>query len=205
MANTAAIKLGLRVLHEAFPTREITKQTGAVFHELFRDTPDEDFLAACRTLATQRGRTFFPSPGEIAAMLTPRAAVDLDRLLEAISDQGQRSYSGFIYPRIERVRLVFGDAIASAYAFAGASRLWSNSETSRDIARREFREHLDTEAGPEIAPWLVGGKLDRLIPPPNRPARVLPEPKGPKGPRWTPLQSAVADVSRQIGPGTSDE
>lgn len=194
MASVDAIRDGLAVLHEAFPTRPITTKTGKVFYGLFRETDDDAFLSACRTLARQRGRVFFPTPGEITALLAPRVAIDMDRLLEAIANQGQHTPTGFLFPRIERVRLVFGDEIGSAYAFAGAAKLYSENETSRDIARREFREYLDTASGPDITPWLVGNKLERLLPPPDRPPQQPRAIKGPKGPVW----SHTGPVLKQI-------
>ncbi len=197
MASREAIARGIALLHECFPSRPITDETGNAFALVFADTSDREFLTACANLAKQPGRVFFPTTGELQAALKPRAPIDLDRLCDAISSLGEYNPNvGWIYPRTQTVIDRFGAAIGAAYAHAGCARIFSDNETSRDIARREFAGALDTAPIAQIESWFVGAK--RLQPP--APLMLPPTPpkvRGPAGPTWTDLKGirAIADTA----------
>lgn len=152
MASNRAVALALATLHEAYPTRAVTAQTAEVWMTLFAAVADDQLLAGCRRLAVEDGRQFFPSPGEIMAIVAPAPVVNSDDLLARIARLGSYNpHSGWIYPRIEVVRSALGDAVADAYVEAGASRCFADNDRdggsiSRDIARRQFATHITRTA-----------------------------------------------------------
>lgn len=148
MASPRAMVSGMAMLHEAYPTRDITPKTTEVWSFLFADVPDAAFLAACSALAVERGRTFFPTPGELMALaVPPPPAPDVDGILTQIHDLGEYGPTGWRYPSLQAIRAELGEAIADAYTEAGAGRCFADSDRSglsvtRDIARRAFAEAL---------------------------------------------------------------
>lgn len=183
MASERAVATGLAMMHECFPTREITPATAKAFGLLFEDTPDTDFLKACKVLCRENGRTFFPSPGEIFAVLAPApASYDIDSLCATIHDLG--SYDpirGWCYPSIQTLREKLGDAVADAYALAGGSaQVFANADSDgrsvgRDIARRTLAKELAKPAPLSIQnrPVLTPGSPqidDRRLEAPREPS-----------------------------------
>lgn len=161
MASNRAVALALATLHEAYPTRAVTEQTAEVWRRIFAGVDDAAFLAACDRAAVERGRTFFPTPGEISGYIAPAAVVDADAILKRISALGSYNPNvGWIYPRIDAVREALGESIARAYADAGASRCFAADDAgggsvTRDIARRAFATGLaarDATAIPVVSP-----------------------------------------------------
>ena len=148
MANFETIARGLSLLHESYPTRPITAETGPAWELMFSGTADEDFLRACRVLAVERGRTFFPTAGEVMDVANPVRPIDTEALLKRISSLGAWNPNmGWLYPRVDDVRKAMGDGIADAYAAAGASRCFADSANdgssiTRDIACRTFATEL---------------------------------------------------------------
>lgn len=52
-----------------YPNTTMTKEAITVWHELFESETAENFLSAIRTACKEPGRQFFPTAGEIAAIL----------------------------------------------------------------------------------------------------------------------------------------
>lgn len=152
MASPKAIATGLGLLHESYPTRDVTEKTGEAWRILFADIEDGAFLSACTALAVERGRTFFPTPGELMALANPAPPpADVEGILAQIHDLGEYGPTGWRYPRLETIREALGEAVASAYSEAGGGRCFANADASgqsvsRDIARREFASALRREA-----------------------------------------------------------
>ena len=147
MTDAPIIARGLALLHEAFPTRTITADTGAAWELLMRDVGNRAFLEACLTLAKERGRTFFPTPAEVLALADPAQVYDPEAVVREIARLGGYNPNvGWIYPRVDEVRQRLGAAIADAYAEAGASQMFSEQSVGRDIALRTFRDALQREA-----------------------------------------------------------
>lgn len=150
MASPRTIATILAFLHELYPTREIGEATNEAWHIAFADWDDETLTVCARNAAATPGRSFFPTPGEIAAF-RPAPAIDTAALLRRISAIGTYNPNGWIYPRIEAVRDALGDAVADAYAAAGAERCFAEDESvTQDIARRAFGKELD--AAQKLAP-----------------------------------------------------
>lgn len=148
MASDRGISGVLAFLHELFPTREIGPATLDAWALVFADW-DDDELQRCAVLAAKTpGRTFFPTPGEIAAFAPKPPAPDVDALLLKIHDLGEYSPRvGWCYPSLQSIREQLGEAVGDAYAEAGAGRCFADADrngqsTTRDIARREFAAAL---------------------------------------------------------------
>lgn len=158
MASKKAISLVLSIMHEAYPNREITEATGPVWLELFADVGDEALVAAVKKCCVEPGRSFFPGAGDVRKYLTkPIELPDVPKTLRQISKLGQyHPARSWIDPRVETVREKLGDAIANAYASIGPVRLYSENDTTRDIAERDFgallTEELRTESLQIAAP-----------------------------------------------------
>lgn len=172
MASVEAVASGLAVLHEAHPTREVTKQTAQVWHRLFLDTDDAAFVRACEALACEAGRQFFPTPGELIAKLRgPRPAIDVDGIVKRIESLGYHNpHAGWVWPRAERVRDVLGGGIAEAYGAVG-QRLGADEGTGRDIALRDFAEHLSAVVDRE-GPAALSAPTVRALPPGEHPGNA---------------------------------
>lgn len=143
MASKMAIAGVLAFLHELYPSREIGTATAEAWSMTFAEWDDATLESCARSAALTPGRSFFPTPGEIAAFRVAEP-VDAGALLREISALGQYNpHSGWLYPRIDAVRERLGDAIASAYAAAGAERCFADDDsTTQSIARRAFGVEL---------------------------------------------------------------
>jgi len=146
-------------MHESFPTRPITAETGPAWEIIFRDVSDREFLGACLAACRESGRTFFPTPGELSALiLPPPAQYDTEAVLRRVRETCEYVPGyGYSAPRVVKVRELLGDVIANALSEVGAARLYSDNATTREIAAREFAEalthHSDAERrGKLIAP-----------------------------------------------------
>lgn len=161
MASPKAVATMLAMFHESYPTRPLTAKTGRVWEALMRDVDDDLLLQAARVVANQPGRTFFPTPGELRACLATfqPPMPDSEDLLRRISALGTHNpNTGWIYPRVERVREAFGAAVAQAYGLIGPRLLYSDHPNTQDIARRDFREALaEAEADMRTGEMLTSG------------------------------------------------
>jgi hypothetical protein len=148
MASPRAIAAVLAYLHELYPTREIGVATSDAWALTFADWDDETLTACARSAAATPGRVFFPTPGEIAEQRAGVAPVvngaAILRQIEKLSAYSPQA--GLIAPPVVKVREEFGALAADAYARAGAHRCFSNDETTRSIAQREFQKALEEYA-----------------------------------------------------------
>jgi hypothetical protein len=146
MANTAAVATALAYLHELYPSRPITDATLAAFTEALACLSDTQVIDAAKRVGSERGRTFFPSAGEILGAVPPAPAPptpDADSILQQIDGMGQYNpNAGWVRPSVERIRDRFGDDLAAAYAAEGPHRLYADNDTTRDIARAAFSKAI---------------------------------------------------------------
>ena len=164
MASREAIAKGLAFLHELFPTRALTERTGEAWSQVFQAVGDDAFLGACMAASREPGRTFFPTPGELWEFLRPIEALpDATTVLRQIEKMSvYNPASGMIPPRVQDVRVALGDAAADAYGYAGPTRLFSDDETARDIAMRDFATTLQ-RGQREHRPLLPGVASQRQL------------------------------------------
>ncbi len=148
MASNRGIARVLAVLHELFPTREITPATLDAWEIVFGpDWTDEELRECAIRAAKEPGRSFFPAPGDIIAH-RPRPAIDIDALKRQIERLGHYNpNTGWILPTTEAVRAELGDGIAGAYAQVG-ERLFSDNPTTASIADSAFREGMAAVEAP---------------------------------------------------------
>ena len=126
---------------------DVTPPRLQIWCEVLKPLTDIDLNRAVGLVLRSDRSGFIPPVSALIAAVTETEPVDHEELLKAIGQMGVYSpISGMCWPRIGDVRERLGDAIATAYADAGASRVFSDNETSRDIARREFRQSLRTIA-----------------------------------------------------------
>lgn len=139
MATREGVARMLALLHEAFPSRQITEATAGVWLGLFREYDDAVLLGVAKRLALEPARQFFPTPGECMALLNPTPALDVEGIARRIEGLGyHNARSGWVWPRVEEVRDKLGAGIAEAYGAVGGSRLGTGDEISRTIAIRDF-------------------------------------------------------------------
>lgn len=190
MASDTAVSGVLAFLHELFPTREIGVATLDAWAMAFAAWPDDELQLCATRAATTPGRTFFPTPGEIAAFRKVTPIVDVAQLLRRIEKLGRHHpASGYLAPQVYVVREALGDVIADAYATAGGpSRCFSDEEITRNIAFREFQK-----AATEYAAMPSG----------ERP--LLGNDAGPRriAPRNAPAESIAAIVTRALPAGAA--
>jgi hypothetical protein len=154
MASREAIAAGMAVLQQCAPTRDIDAETLRIWQTLFAEDHDAAFLSACRTLARQKGRTFFPTPGEVVAVMHPTVPpVDVDRLCFLLGGLTHYTPHGVRPPNLSEVADLFGQAVADAVATVGPSRLLCQSEDDASWAKKELRAALaDAENLPASVP-----------------------------------------------------
>lgn len=168
MASNAAVATVLALLHEFYPSRDMTDETLPAWTIVFRDWSDEELQACALAAAQEPSRAFFPTPGEIAAHRAP-PMIDTDVLLARISKLGHYNPNvGWMYPRVEEVRAALGAAVADAYAAAGAQACFADdardgSSTSREIARQRFTAELRTAAKRNPAALLPEAPAQQLL------------------------------------------
>jgi hypothetical protein len=189
MASNNTITDVLALLHELYPTREIGANTAPAWAMAFAEWDDATLQSCVRQAATTPGRAFFPTPGEIAAFKptgTP-LAFDVEKVLRQIDALGTYSpMAGRIPTYPGAVRLALGDIVADAYATVGGERLFSDDETTRNIARRDFVSRLTEYAKiPDIRP---------LIASPAEPRKIAPRNAKPEG-----IAEIVARTQKSLG------
>ncbi len=165
MASKTAIATVLAYLHELYPTREIQPATAQAWAMVFAEWPDDELQACAMKAAAERGRTFFPTPGEISAY---RAipTVDAAAILRRISKLGTYNPNrGWIYPRIETVRAALGDAIANAYSEAGTDRCFADDDSiTQGIAHRMFEKCITETATKDPSALQLSAPSQPLLP-----------------------------------------
>lgn len=164
MASRTAVAGVLAYLHELYPSREITATTAEAWIVTFSDWGDEELETCARNAAATPGRTFFPTPGEIAAFHAV-PSIDAAKMLRQISALGTHNpVRGWLYPRIETVRAAFGDGVATAYAAAGAERCFADDDSvTQDIARRAFATELSAAQKKQPSSLLLATPSTKLL------------------------------------------
>lgn len=168
MATPDKIANLIAMAHEAFPSRQITERTPELWLAVFANVSDARLEAAVYQITVEPDRKFFPTPGEIRAVLQgPPPVLDVPGFVRRIESLGEYNpHSGWIWPRVDVVRARLGDAVARAYGQVGAL-LGSDNETSREIAFRDFsteltaivqREGVKALHAPAERPMLVSGE-----------------------------------------------
>ena len=143
MLSYALVARSLAALLELFPSRDVTKATAAAYQHALADLSDDEFTVAVDAIARESGRRFFPTAGELRAVLPTPPPVDIDALLKTIERLGSHNvHTGWCWPSIARVREALGDAVAAAYAEVGPGALSAHDEVTHDIARRTFTRAL---------------------------------------------------------------
>lgn len=164
MATQIAVGQALAILQATYP-REITATMAEVYHTALRDLTDAQVEEA--TGRCVRECKFFPAPVELRKRAgIVHEPIDYDELLRKIQGLGAHNpHVGWLNPRAETVRERYGDDVATAYALAGCGRVFSDNETSRDIARQEFRKVLEeAEPGRVRAAIMAPAPVPRLAP-----------------------------------------
>ncbi len=158
MASDQGVGAVLAFLHELYPTRDIGSATLDAWALAFGGWEDDELLECARRVAAAPGRVFFPTPGEIAGArtMTP-PIVNTPALLQQIERLSAYSpRAGMVAPPVFTVAEKFGEAVAKAYAAAGAGRCFANDDTTRHIAAREFQKALERfAASPDEIPQLL--------------------------------------------------
>ncbi len=139
MASKRAVAAALKLLARTF-AGEVDEAKVALYYAALDDLTDEQLERAVTIVVRTETERFIPPPGVLRQAVAPAApVVDAGRLLREISKLGTYNANvGWVYPSVERVRDELGEAVAYAYAGAGRERLFADSETTRDIAQREF-------------------------------------------------------------------
>lgn len=198
MASRQAVAGALALLAEAWP-REVTPQMAEVYAMALEGVSDDALGRAVP--AALRDLTFFPVPAELRRLSGIREPIiDVDAVLDRI--QGLASYlptTGTTYPRVELVRERLGEAIAAAYAIAGAGRLFTGNEVGRDIARREFAAELRSIVRVEGLAALASPARHTALPTPEGPVLYGERPRGSGGPQ------RLGDVLPRLSPGERPE
>jgi hypothetical protein len=164
MASREAVAAGLAVLQQCAPTRDIDTDTLRIWQTLFADDSDAAFLTACRTLAREPGRTFFPSPGEVvAAMRPPQPPIDIDRLCWLLGGLTTYTPHGTRPPALADIADLFGPAVAEAVGNVGVGRLLCGTEDDAQWAKKDLRAALADATDLPVSVPRVG-----------EPARTLP-------------------------------
>ena len=177
MASKSAVVGVLAYLHELYPSREVGQATAAAWALTFSDWNDDELQSCAKDAATTPGRTFFPTPGEIAAFRKVTPIVDAAKLLRQIEKLGTNvPGAGYMPPQPWQVRESLGDVIADAYITAGgAPRCFSDEELTRNIAFREFQKAATAYAAMPTSerPLLGSDAGPRRIAPRNQPAESI--------------------------------
>lgn len=139
----------------------------AVYCAALEDLSDEQLAIATAYIVKMHAGEFIPPPAVIRKAVAPApVVVDAAAVIRQIAKLGTYSpHCGMIYPAINAVREALGDAVAYAYAAAGETRVFSESETTREIAAREFQRAMTEIVNrPEGAlPILNGPRPDPAI------------------------------------------
>jgi hypothetical protein len=142
----------------------LSDSTNALYYvTLSERLTTEQFEAAATRVFADYTDFGFPPVSVFCAELPP--VVDGQKILRQISKLSDYSPSvGMIPPNVGQVRDAFGDVIADAFASAGSNRLFSDDDTTRHIAEREFQKAAERYAAmPDVPrPLLESGAGPRI-------------------------------------------
>ena len=137
MATSSAIRKALAVLQAVF-ARDITPELAEAYRIALADVSDDDLgVAVGRCLQTCM---FFPVPAELRGAIHVDQApkVNAADVIAKIASLSTYMPTGYAHPSVPVVRDKLGAAAAEAYGFVGSRRLFSENQTTRDIAERDF-------------------------------------------------------------------
>jgi hypothetical protein len=140
MASNRAVAASLKILGRAF-AGTVDEARIQVYAAALEDLTDAELATATTLVVKSHTGEFIPPPAVIRKAIAPAPTViDVDPVLRAIEKLAvYNPNAGMVYPPVAKVRDALGDAAAYAYAAAGGPRIFADSDTTRDIARREFR------------------------------------------------------------------
>ena len=118
--------------------------TNALYYvTLSKSLTTEEFTAAAERVFAEYDQFGFPPASVFLAYARGTPVFDTDALLREIMRHGYYLPTrGDMPPLVGTVRDAMGDVVADAYATVGSARLFSDDETTRSIARRDFTNAL---------------------------------------------------------------
>jgi hypothetical protein len=158
MASKHAVAAALGLLSRVFGGA-IDEVKVTVYYDAWDDLDDAQLERAVRLYLKTSNDRFIPPPGVIRAMIAPAVpVVDPSRLLARISRLGHYNPSvGWIYPSADKVREELGEPAAYAYLAGGGPRVFSDNETTHDIALREFgKAMIEAAKRPDVELPVIG-------------------------------------------------
>jgi len=198
MATAKQLTKSFAFLQAVFP-RDLTPAMTEVYLRALDDLTDEQLEFA--TGRAIRACKFFPTPSELREFSGAKPTVDVDEVLRHIDHLGTyHPNAGHLRPSASTVAQSLGAGIGAAYASVGADGLFSDNETTKDIARRAFSAELAKAPPAETARFLIGAS--RALPPAVRPALAAGD--EPKGPQWGTVNK-VAGALRANRPTIVDD
>lgn len=166
----------------------LSDSTNALYYVTLSDRlTTEQFESAAQRVFAEYDDFGFPPPAVFFAQVPP--VVDGQKILRQITQLATYSpHVGMIAPHVGIVREALGDVIADAYASAGGRRLFSDDETTRSIAERDFQKAAEQYAAM-----------------PDTPRPLLESGEGPRlsGRRTDKPESIASIVARSLPPGTA--
>jgi hypothetical protein len=164
MASSEAVLSALKMLSRAF-AGVVDAERVELYRVALGDLTDEEIVTATTLVIRNHTGEFIPPPAVLRKAVAPApVVVDAHALIRQIEKLATYSpAAGMICPPTSVVREQLGDATAYAYAAAGGARLFSENETGRDIAAREFQRAMTEAASRPAAllPVIGPALLDR--------------------------------------------
>jgi hypothetical protein len=135
-----------------------------VYHAALEDLSDAELATATAHVIKTYAREFIPPPAVLREAIAPApTVVDGPSVLRKIEKLATYNPNcGMVYPRADVVRDKLGEPAAYAYVAAGGPRIFSDNETTRSIAEREFSKAITEAANrPNAALPMIGGDPPR--------------------------------------------
>ncbi len=165
MASNDAVATALKMLGRAF-AGVVDEAKIEVYHAALEDLNDEMVRHAAVVLIKTHPGEFIPTPAAIRTVAGANIApvVDAGAVIRRIEKLAVYNPSvGMIYPHVQIVRDHLGDAIGAAYAAAGGARVFSENDTTRSIAEREFQSSLAESTASGVIPTIIGAAPARPL------------------------------------------
>lgn len=158
MASKRAVATALKMLGRAF-AGVVDEPRIEVYAAALEDLTDEELATAATLVIRNYTGEFIPPPAVIRKAIAPApVAVDAPSIIRRIEKlMTYNPNMGMLPPPTETVRTQLGEQAAYAYAAAGGPRLFSDNETTREIAARDFQRAMAEAVGRPQAPLPVLG------------------------------------------------
>lgn len=152
MASSTAVSAALKMLARAF-AGSVDVERIELYRAALEDLSDAELAAATTIVIKTHTGDFIPPPAVLRKAVAPAPiAVDAHALVRRIEKLATYNPNvGMIYPATSVVHEQLGEAIAYAYAAAGGPRLFSEDDTGREIATREFQRAMAEAASRPMA------------------------------------------------------